>query len=766
MKKLLLFVLAVMGFAACTQDVEVSVIERHDTPETITVGFEGDDTRIQLNEAQKTVWTKGDLVSVFYKSDGNDCYKFTGETGERNGTLQRVSVGEYSRRGDYVIVAYPYNPDYLISLASNTIETSLPAVQEYAAGSYGVGSSPMVAMGDYKQFSLKNTCGWLKLKLTGNGEYIRSIKFKGNNGEQVAGDILIVAEDASVVLAEASIDVNDDEVGGTLLGEGSIIREVTLKCAEGVKLGAEATDFYIALPPQTFDMGFTIDVECYGCKPVTISTSNKLTIERNHIQPMAVVNMDVELEPNEDVLKWLGTWTVNSHEVYVIESSGDGTVKAQEDSFTVVISPCVDAPYDVKIEGWSVLGDDYYTYGEVNGNTLSIMNGVDLGLDKTHDFNYYWLGWYDFGLSIDKYPSNIVTLNGYSATSTNKFIISDRNHDNTPVTCFASDLFGVTENGSIYFLIEKFPAIYRTGDMEWKHEKYVDISVNFDSVVNITGNELYESQYPSAYYAAISIEANPNDITSVTMWYGEKDIVDNSGLEPEYIITNYGVDVTEQVIADLRWNGKAILGPYNCPTGSKCVAMLLFETIYGETRYMEVEYTLPNGTGVNLGDYCFSEGNYSDYMRICGSKENGVVRLIFDEYVLLGVIDIVAKTITFNGYDYYNGWDVFNQVAFYYDTSRTMAYGIWSCSDEELQNRSNLVLSFDENGTLNKLNNYFAMCIYYLADSLLVDYGFFYTPAATITKVEDNVAMTSALTTTKSMNAELKMSKSDIVVVR
>ena len=296
MKRFLLFVFAIVAFAACEQaPIEEQSAIRQDGPETITVGFEGDDTRIQLNEAQKTVWTKDDKVSVFYKSDGNDCYKFTGETGERNGTLKRVSVGEYSRRGDYVIVAYPYNPDYLISLASNTIEATLPAVQEYATDSYGVGSSPMIAMGDYKQFALKNTCGWLKLQLTGDGEVVKSITFKGNDGEQVAGDILIVAEDASVVLADASIDIKDDEVGGALLGDDDIITVVTLDCGEGVALGAEATAFYIALPPQTFEQGFTVEIEDTEGYVMEQSTDKALIIERNTIKPMAALEF---ISPN------------------------------------------------------------------------------------------------------------------------------------------------------------------------------------------------------------------------------------------------------------------------------------------------------------------------------------------------------------------------------------------------------------------------------------------------------------------------------------
>ena len=79
MKKFLLFMFAAFTFAACEQaPIEEQSAIRHEVPETITVGFEGDDTRIQLNEAQKTVWTKDDLVSVFYRSNANQQWKYDG----------------------------------------------------------------------------------------------------------------------------------------------------------------------------------------------------------------------------------------------------------------------------------------------------------------------------------------------------------------------------------------------------------------------------------------------------------------------------------------------------------------------------------------------------------------------------------------------------------------------------------------------------------------------------------------------------------------
>ena len=299
MKKLLLFVLAVMGFAACTQDVEVSVIERHDTPETITVGFEGDDTRIQLNEAQKTVWNKGDLVSVFYRSDANQKWQYQGETGERVGDLKRVESAVGTTKTTKTIVVYPYSENYWLNTDSYAIEATLPAIQCYTAGSYGVGDNLMVAQSEFTQFSLKSVCGWLKLQLTGDGEVVKSITFKGNNGEQVAGLIYVDTATAEATLASEMGGTDDNNAGGNLIFDDTILTEVTLDCGEGVALGAETTAFYIALPPQTFEKGFDVEIVCADDTKMVKSSSNTLTIERNHIQPMAAMKFAPSVPNNQ-----------------------------------------------------------------------------------------------------------------------------------------------------------------------------------------------------------------------------------------------------------------------------------------------------------------------------------------------------------------------------------------------------------------------------------------------------------------------------------
>lgn len=263
MKKLF-FAIVAMLFAACTTDAfeEVSVV----SPQTITISLE-DNSRIQLSEG-KTVWTAGDLVSVFYRSDANQQWKFNGQTGATTAELTKVTKPEATNTLSKVVTIYPYNENYTID-AECKVTATLPAEQEYLADSFGVGSSIMVAESENNNAQLRNAMGWLRLHLTGDGEVVKSITVKGNNSEKVAGQITINPSDATITLAESSTATT-----------------VTLNCTDGVTLGSEATAFYIALPPQKFDGGITAEINCNDGSKMVKSTSNSVTIKRNTILPM------------------------------------------------------------------------------------------------------------------------------------------------------------------------------------------------------------------------------------------------------------------------------------------------------------------------------------------------------------------------------------------------------------------------------------------------------------------------------------------------
>ena len=287
-----------MMFAACSKDAINEPIGIQpivdEAPEALTVGFEDDETRIQLNEAQKTVWTEGDLVSVFYRSDANQKWQYTGETGARTADLKRVSTPEATVSLSDIVVVYPYNENYYINPRTCNVQATLPAVQTYLEDSYGLDGNIMISQSEYNNISLKNVCGWLKLQLTGEGEMVKSITVRGNDGEQVAGELYINSVDATAILASEAGDVVEDEgenatggAGANLVFEDTVLTEVTLDCGKGVELGAEATAFYIALPPQTFDGGITVEISTTDGATMTKSTDNSIVIERNHIQPMS-----------------------------------------------------------------------------------------------------------------------------------------------------------------------------------------------------------------------------------------------------------------------------------------------------------------------------------------------------------------------------------------------------------------------------------------------------------------------------------------------
>ena len=302
MRKFYIFALVATMFAACATDGvnEPSAVIEDLAPETLTVSFEGEESRIQLQEG-KTVWNEGDLVSVFYRSNANQKWQYQGETGERTGNLKRVEMGTATETMNRVVVVYPYAENYYINPETCNVEASLPAQQTYIADSYGVGGNIMVSSGEYNQVVLKSVCGWLKLELTGNGESIKAITLKGNYDEQVAGQLYINSADATAVLASEMGGAEDNgSAGGNLVFEDTILKEVTLNCGEGVELSAEPTAFYIALPPQTFNKGISLEITAADGSKMTKSTDKEVVIERNHILPMEA--FEVEFEKGESII--------------------------------------------------------------------------------------------------------------------------------------------------------------------------------------------------------------------------------------------------------------------------------------------------------------------------------------------------------------------------------------------------------------------------------------------------------------------------------
>ena len=289
--KRLFFAVAAMLFAACTTDAfeEVSIVR----PQTITVSLE-DNSRIQLSEG-KSIWTEGDLVTVFYRSNYPQKWQFQGQTGNTTGTLLCVddNLPEMEPNRDDIVTVYPHNDN--ISLNDVSMMLELPAEQTYLKDSFGTDGTLMVSVSKDNNAKLSSVLGWVMLQLTGSGETVSSVSFKGNSHEQIAGLVTINISDLSSTMRFSSLSVEERE------NLPDTFKSVTLNCPEGVVLSDKATTFYIALPPQTFSNGFTVTILCEDGSKMTKSTEKSVTIKRNTILPMDSVETDFESVPNNQI---------------------------------------------------------------------------------------------------------------------------------------------------------------------------------------------------------------------------------------------------------------------------------------------------------------------------------------------------------------------------------------------------------------------------------------------------------------------------------
>ena len=267
MKKLLLFAATVTMFAACTTDNTEDVAVLPDG--ILQVSFSDDDSRVQLDENSRTVWNEGDMISVFNKTNGNECWQFDGKTGDKRGTLSKISGNAGTTSTDKVVALYPYDSNCIVS--GNMISTTIPATQTYKVDSFGKGGNIMVAVSNDNELQFKHIFGWIKLSLTDDhNRKVSHIILNGNNGEKLSGNVFI--------------DTNSQKVYGNT-------STVTLDCGNGVQLSkTDPTYFYIAVVPQTFTNGVSVKINMTDGTSLEKNYEKPFTVTRNHIQPIKASN--------------------------------------------------------------------------------------------------------------------------------------------------------------------------------------------------------------------------------------------------------------------------------------------------------------------------------------------------------------------------------------------------------------------------------------------------------------------------------------------
>lgn len=204
----------------------------------------------------KVNWEANDTISLF---DPNSNNIFTTSEGGESVTFTGSALDGQST----YYALYPY--DGKATISGNVITTTLPAEQTARAGSFAKMLNPSVAKsGSDKTLEFKNTCAVVKftLQYTGSNN-IKKVMFRGNNGEALAGTLLI---DVSSETPAATVQ---NEFAGT---------EVTLNGEF-----TSGSTYYFVTAPAVLSKGLTLvfyDIYNYECKKVgqnsTTLTASKI----------------------------------------------------------------------------------------------------------------------------------------------------------------------------------------------------------------------------------------------------------------------------------------------------------------------------------------------------------------------------------------------------------------------------------------------------------------------------------------------------------
>lgn len=181
-----------------------------------------------------------------------------------------------------------------------------------------------------------------------------------------------------------------------------------------------------------------------------------------------------DFEVPAETQAWIGTWNAKTSQAISIDNTGAGTLSAKDETFTLTIAASATAPDMVVIDGLSVLGEDNPTVGYVVENTLTIATNFSIGADAD-GITYMWLpfvavdgellGLNDFGGEV---PAHTLTMaeDGTVTGETGKFGVKFNDGTEAEAEVVCTELYGVDQQGQLYFFIESFPAVYRAGALE------------------------------------------------------------------------------------------------------------------------------------------------------------------------------------------------------------------------------------------------------------------------------------------------------------
>ena len=241
-------------------------------------------------------WAESDAISVFFTTS-NLKYELSGFKDEDgDGTVEDDYahfhlLGESSSGTplitDYYYGVYPYRENTSVNYENGVITYNFPKTQHYNVDSYSNGENGMIAYepksDDDGKWYFQNFCSYLQLRLIAEPDAPKKVK-----------QIILLAHNTNDKLSgEASIMSKSGNAGPEPYVEMKMTasNQLILDCGSGIDLSQDIDNpskFWFVLPGDfTFTDGFKITVTFDDNSYYEKSTTKTISIQRNHIKPMA-----------------------------------------------------------------------------------------------------------------------------------------------------------------------------------------------------------------------------------------------------------------------------------------------------------------------------------------------------------------------------------------------------------------------------------------------------------------------------------------------
>ena len=219
-----------------------SCMKRDDVVESLSVLSAR--TKVSLDTDLCAVWNKSDAVSVFYGSDINERWTYSGASGSPSGVLQhRSKLREVPER---IVALYPYNTHNVMS--EGNIHTTLLPVQRLYSGSFDSKAALMTAVSsDRRSLEFSFAVSFIALELTGAGNYdIDRLVLRASGGEPLAGNL--------------SIDISSYVCRSSVVSDQKYEVELKTDAYESLTLSDKPLLCIFAVVPGMYTKGFEIDI--------------------------------------------------------------------------------------------------------------------------------------------------------------------------------------------------------------------------------------------------------------------------------------------------------------------------------------------------------------------------------------------------------------------------------------------------------------------------------------------------------------------------